>query len=314
MYNSVMEMANLWLKQEQSVGRPRVARAEDAPGLTRLLRDAALVHTHVDWRLPVDWLGEAGFVLQEAPPAAAGGRSLASRLLGARVSLQACLAVAADPPPAAWVRVAALAEAADVAQTLGGLLAAVQDYLRATAVTQLAWLPTEEWPNAWLPQLGFTRVNAIETYKKDDVTAPAPPPVAGLTIRPVRAADLETLAAIEVAAFEPLWRHSAAALALARNQASSFDVAELDGEIVGFQFSTGRRHYAHLARMTIAPRVQGRGVGSALLAHAIDGYRRNGLHAVTLNTQVDNVASQRLYRRFGFQPTGERLPVWAISL
>jgi ribosomal protein S18 acetylase RimI-like enzyme len=309
-----MEMANLWLKQGQSVRRLRVARPEDAAGLTRLLREAALLHTHVDWRPPVDWLGSAGFVVQEAPPASAGGRALTARLFGPRVSLQACLAVAADPPPAAWVRVAALAEANDVLATLGGLLAAVQDYLRATAVTQLAWLPTEEWPNAWLSRLGFARINAIATYKKDDADAPAPPPVAGLAIRPARAADLETLAAIEVDAFEPIWRHSAGAMALARNQASSFDVAELDGEIVGFQFSTGRRYYAHLARMTIAPCVQGRGVGSALLAHTIDGYRRSGLRAVTLNTQVDNVASQRLYRRFGFRPTGERLPVWAISL
>jgi ribosomal protein S18 acetylase RimI-like enzyme len=68
---------------------------------------------------------------------------------------------------------------------------------------------------------------------------------------------------------------------------------------------------AHLSRMTVHPDHQGRGIGAALVARAIDGYHQRNLHAVSLNTQSDNLASRRLYERFGFRPTGYTYPVWS---
>jgi ribosomal protein S18 acetylase RimI-like enzyme len=68
---------------------------------------------------------------------------------------------------------------------------------------------------------------------------------------------------------------------------------------------------AHLSRMTVHPDHQGRGIGAALVARAIDGYHQRNLRAVSLNTQSDNLASRRLYERFGFRPTGYTYPVWA---
>ena len=135
-----------------------------------------------------------------------------------------------------------------------------------------------------------------------------------LVIRPVDLEDLPLLEQIEAEAFEPLWRHSAEGLALAARQTLSFDVAERDGRVLGFQFSTATRRGAHLSRMTVDPAFQRSGVGSALLAHALAGYQRLGAGQVTLNTQVDNYASQQLYERFGFQANGERFPVWAAAL
>jgi ribosomal protein S18 acetylase RimI-like enzyme len=119
---------------------------------------------------------------------------------------------------------------------------------------------------------------------------------------------------IEARAFEPLWRHSVSTLRLAWQHTVSFDVAAVDGQVVGFQFSTPSETGAHLARLTVHPSFQGKGIGSHLMAYALAGYRRQGLKAATLNTQADNDASQNLYKRFGFQPNGQKFPVWVVDL
>ena len=126
--------------------------------------------------------------------------------------------------------------------------------------------------------------------------------------------DLEQLASLEKKAFNPLWRHSARGLGLARHQAFSFDVALLQGKIVGFQLSTPSEYGVHLVRLTVDPDTHGLGIGSALLHHAFQQYHRRGKYRVTLNTQIDNEASQRLYRKFGFFASGQRFPVWLRRL
>ncbi len=313
-YNSVMEFAN----RIDNSG-VRTAVQSDAREITQLLRRVPYSHVHVDWQLPVDWLGSPGFVaLPEPGYSTAQRRSVASRLLPPRERLQGCLAATADPPPAAWVRVASVAAAADPQAALAAMLMPVVDYLRKTAVTQLGWLAIRDWPNDWLPGLGFYRANEIETYVKEDKQLPeetlAETAVPGLRIRPVQFADLAALEQIEAAAFEPLWRYSADSLNQARGQSLCFDVAELNGVIIGFQLSSWAGQGAHLARITVHPDYHGHGIGSALLAHALKTYWEHGLRRVSLNTQVDNIASQYLYRKFGFDASGQRFPVWAMDL
>ena len=53
------------------------------------------------------------------------------------------------------------------------------------------------------------------------------------------------------------------------------------------------------------PDHQGRGIGVRLMAEAIDFFKGEGARVITLNSQEDNQASQRLYRWFGFRLMGE---------
>lgn len=307
-YNSVMELANLSVEAAELV---RVAKKEDAGTIMRLLQQAAYTHYHVDWRLPADWIGDEGFVvyLEKEGQARRWGSWGNGGLAG-------CLAVAADPPPAAWVRVASIATRERPELVLATMLAAVLPGLQKTAVSQLAWLAVEEWPDNWLAPLGFYRISQLETYIKRQMSIPSvAPSLHPLTFRPAQLDDLATLADIEAAAYAPLWRHSSQALAHAFSQAFSFDVIEVDGRIIGFQLST-RSGYngAHLARMTIRPEWQQQGVGSALLTQTLQQYQTHGIRHVSLNTQVENIASQRLYKKFGFQANGERLPIWCLDI
>jgi ribosomal protein S18 acetylase RimI-like enzyme len=188
-------------------------------------------------------------------------------------------------------------------------------FLREIKVTELGWMSIESWPDRWLPQLGFQRLNWITTFLKSDMET-ALVPTAEVEIRPVTENDMGALAEIEAAAFDPLWRHSVEGLRLALNYSFSFDVALLEGRIVGFQYSVLNQNSpgAHLVRITVHPSAQGSGIGSALMGAVIKECRRRGLKRVSLNTQIDNIASHRLYEKFGFYRTGDQMPVWVLTL
>ena len=87
-------------------------------------------------------------------------------------------------------------------------------------------------------------------------------------------------------------------------------VAEVDGEVVGnlglhLASKSPRRRHAGYLGMSVHDDWQGRGVGTALLAAAIDladnwlGYAR-----LELTVYTDNAAALKLYRRFDFDIEG----------
>ena len=280
----------------------------------RLLETAVYTHLHVDWHLPGDWLGSPGFVVAPKVENRANSNSLTAKLFQSDSKIAACLAATADPLPAAWVRVAALERVDEAEQILAQMLAQVVPPLYKQGATQLAWLTIEDWPQSWLPGFGFYQGSYIETYVKEDRQLPECPNIPGLTIRQAYATDLEHLARLEALAFGPIWRQSAQALAVARPQSLSFDVALLGEETVGYQLSAKAESGAHLVRLTVHPEKQGVGIGSALLGHAFAGYHRHGLYTVSLNTQVENIASQKLYLKFGFRASQQRLPIWILDI
>ncbi|MFQ5420512.1 MAG: GNAT family N-acetyltransferase [Anaerolineae bacterium] len=289
----------------------RIASKEDTPQITHLLQHSVYSHWHVDWRLPGDWIGQKGFVLLSRN----GKETMDSfRFHNPAAELLGCLVVTADPPPAAWVRVAGLLDVVRPFPALGAMMDEAVGNLQGSAVTEINWLATHSWPVSYLPMMGFEIANHIETYRKDGMAAPPIAPVSGLTFRAARAADMPLLAEIEEEGFAPRWRYSAGALRLAQQQAFSFDVALLGEEVVGYQLSTPTQAGVHLVRLVVRPSGHGRGIGSALLAHTLDGYQARGLNQVTLNTQIDNMPSQIVYQKFGFAATGEKFPVWTKQL
>jgi ribosomal protein S18 acetylase RimI-like enzyme len=302
-----MQLANSLAGEKSAAGHVRPATRDDAAAVQRLLRMGGYVHVHVDWRAPGEWLDHPGFVVYDQSQGATAGQRRRRR---DTAGIEGCLAVAAEPLPAAWVRAAVVASTSAYYQAEAMFARVVADL--DPAIDEIAWFLTDYWPLHWLERLGFAPVVDVVGYQKGDLSVPAFQTPPGLSLRPLLLEDLPALAAIEAAAFEPRWRHSANDLYLAWQKSICFDVALLDDEPVGFQFSTGGSGYAHLARMTVRPDRQGLGIGAALLAGAIDNYRRQNMSAISLNTQADNHASRRLYERFGFRLTGYSYPVWSF--
>lgn len=285
----------------------RTAQISDRHLLAHLWQTAGYVHVHAEWQLPVDWLGEPGFVVWDETTV----RPLIFPPRDEKI-LRACLALIADPLPSAWVRIAAAYDPTTLVDTFHPLLATVWPTLLQQGVTELGWLVMEPPTQLLLPHLGFNPLTELETYVKGDLYTPEPPGNDQVMIRPLQPDDLTQVAKLDAAAYEPLWRYSAQALALARPQALTFTVALLEEQIVGYLFSTpsDEPRGAHLVRLTVSPQAQGQGVGRSLLNHFIRECRLRGLDHISLNTQTDNVPSQRLYRQYSFQSLPSRVAVW----
>lgn len=115
----------------------------------------------------------------------------------------------------------------------------------------------------------------------------------------------------EPARLDPLPREYAAAFeAIDASPAAFLGVAELAGAVVGTFMITvipglsslGQRK-ALVEAVRTASAVRGRGVGSAMMAWAIELARRQGCGVVQLTTHKDRLDAHRFYERLGFHAT-----------
>lgn len=91
---------------------------------------------------------------------------------------------------------------------------------------------------------------------------------------------------------------------IAKNQSSRLFLARVDGEILGmttlavFLIPTGCR--AIIEDVVVDEAARGRGVGAALVKHAISKARDAGARSVDLTSRPTRVEANRLYQRLGF--------------
>jgi RimJ/RimL family protein N-acetyltransferase len=133
-------------------------------------------------------------------------------------------------------------------------------------------------------------------------------------VRPARREDARATAALFAAvaeerdgiATEPPVDVDARALQFAESTAETL-VAVAAGEVIGsLHVGRSRFGFGDLG-MTVARTWRGRGVGTALLAAAIERARDDGLHKLALEVFPHNEAAIALYRRFGFVEEGRRV-------
>lgn len=84
-------------------------------------------------------------------------------------------------------------------------------------------------------------------------------------------------------------------------------VAEAEGEVVGSIHVQASRHGYGEIGMAVAREWRGRGIGSMLMAAAIDWSREHGLHKMSLSVFAHNDAAIALYQKFGFVEEGRRI-------
>jgi ribosomal protein S18 acetylase RimI-like enzyme len=84
-------------------------------------------------------------------------------------------------------------------------------------------------------------------------------------------------------------------------------VAVARDDIVGFVHVDASSHGFGEIGMAVARDWRGRGVGSALMAGAIEWARAEGLHKLSLSVFAHNAAAVALYRKCGFVEEGRRV-------
>lgn len=279
--------------RRESHYRIRLARNDDWPAIERLLYHARRCYTALEWWQVEEWLGSPTLLL-------------AADRRGYPVGLM--LAITGNGP-VSWLR--AIAASAD--GCLLPLLEASAQAVLAQGGTGLAFLGSEDWILSQLRPAGFRLVNRVVTLRRSGAwpLCHGPP---GLHLRAATPADLDAVLAVDHAAFPPLWWYGRQVLRRALDQASCFDVAYLNRECVGYQFSTLRHGRGHIVRLATHPHWQHQGIGGCLLSRTMLAFERAGAEPVTVNTQDDNLASLRLYRRFAFERVGNPWLVWFQSM
>jgi [ribosomal protein S18]-alanine N-acetyltransferase len=276
----------------------RTATQEDKQKLAYLIHFEVHVHRHLDYRPPLDWVGERPFPILEK-----------------QGEIVAALACPPDPPNIAWVRMFASSNHVTVRDSWEILWDYAQaELLENLAPSTAAAIPMQNWFKKLLESSNFQETHRIVMLAWDGDLPEKCSKKPDIVIRPMTLDDLEAVKAIDHASFVPVWQNSQSYLELAFRQAAIATLAEEDGKLVAYQISTATPMGGHLARLAVHPDTQGRGIGFTLLRDLLKQFKRRGARSVTVNTQFSNTASLGLYKKAGFEPTGEEYPIYQLEL
>lgn len=124
----------------------------------------------------------------------------------------------------------------------------------------------------------------------------------GLAIRRYQPADRETVLDLERESFPWLWWNSPEEWEnYLRTREVEVIVGAVQGRIVGYAGSVVFGRDGHLDRLAVRESEQGKRYGAALLSVALERMRQRGATKISLTTQENNLRSQALYFRNGFQ-------------
>ena len=276
----------------------RSATSDDRKRLSYLVHFETFVHRHLDYRPPLDWIGNTPFPILEQ------GNEIIS-----------ALACPPDPPQVAWIRFFATVYHSSVEQAWQILWPIAYAELQEQDSSKwVAAIPMQQWFTSLLEKSHFQSTHSIVMLCWERSSLPDQSALDGVKIRPMRLEDLSDVWAIDEAAFVPIWQNSQPYLEIAFRQATIATIVEQAGRLVGYQISTATPMGGHLARLAIYPQHQGKGLGSALLGDLLTQFGRRGARNITVNTQKDNLASLALYKKAGFRLTGEEYPVYQLAI
>jgi ribosomal-protein-alanine N-acetyltransferase len=134
------------------------------------------------------------------------------------------------------------------------------------------------------------------------VTPAGAPP---MTLRALRASDLDTVMAIEKRCFTSHWSREALQNELT-NSCAFYVVAESGGNVVGYAGEWIIMDEAHITTIAVDPEEHGKRFGERLLVAILQEARYRGAHRATLEVRVTNKVAQRLYFKYGFETVAIR--------
>ena len=281
--------------KEKYLVRPAII--SDRPKVSKLIHFEPFVHRHLDWVNPLDWIGTPPFLVVEE-----------------QKNVVAALGCPPDPPQVAWIRLFVCTTLLPVSEGWSFLWEATKKFLESQGKFIVSAITLQTWFRELLLKEGFHSDQEVVMLLRDVQDSLEEKSSSEVIIRQMRYKDLPIVVEIDNNAFDELWRNSLPSLKYAFSQASWATVAELNGKFIGFQISTRNPLGGHLARLGVLPENQHQGVGYALVADLIHRMKLQGLNHLTVNTQDNNANSLSLYRKLGFNETGERYPVLTFNI
>lgn len=268
----------------------------DHQQLSNLIFFETRMHRHLDWRQPLEWLGNPFYwALDEGD------------------HITAAMACPPEAPRMFWIRLFVFSGQWNSENAWNFLWHTAREDVARAGGEKVAAIASQPWFQRALAASGFeNRQNVVmlEWRYQPWVRKEA----AGIRIRKMEEADLSAVEAVDSAAFAPLWQNPQDTLRAAFAQALYASVAEDERGIVGYQLTTGHGGRAHLARLAVHPSMQQRGVARHLLSDLLTRLTNQGIGKLSVNTQSDNFSSLNLYQKLGFMRTGEQYPVFVYEM
>jgi len=275
----------------------RSAQNSDRLKLANIIHFGSNIHQHLDWQSPLDLIGRKPFLVIENDQ-----------------DLVATLACPPDLPEISWVRLFATSSHIKLDMAWKMLWETTLTEFFQNGKIHIAALSMYSWFNSLLEECKFNHIDNVIVLFYESTTKINDPNTGNINIREILIEDLPIILDIDSASFALEWRNSFESLELAFHQSVYTTVAEMDGEIVGYQFSTSSGIGGHLARLAVKNVHQGKGIGYFLVYDVLKHFKMMGLLNVTVNTQQSNAASLTLYANAGFKLTGESYRVYKYIL
>jgi ribosomal-protein-alanine N-acetyltransferase len=130
----------------------------------------------------------------------------------------------------------------------------------------------------------------------------------GLTVSPMRRADIAEVLEIERTAYPQPWTEGVFRdeLAMQARGTRHYLVARLAGRLVGYGGMIYMDTAAHITNIAVDAAMRRRGIATEIMLDLAWEARRAGMESLTLEVRESNMSAQALYRRFGFAPVGVR--------
>jgi ribosomal-protein-alanine N-acetyltransferase len=281
----------------------RLLDQSDLPALERLLRTSEYIYQRFT-------LNELSLLLTHYPAVGTYHKTTIYGFLIAQLV----------NPPTAWIGGFGVSwtESKRYISILTALLEHLDEHLARNNVRYLHYSGNDserDWLRGLLLAHGFVPYRQLYAYDKFDFSIPNEGN-SQIHIRPVRLAplassadttaertqqdDMAALLEIEQLCFEELWRYDRVAFRDIAATHPYFVVAELNGQVVGYQFNACDDDLGYLVRIAVHPTASRQGIGIRLMAEAIRYFQRERVSRIMLNTQEDNYHAHNLYEWFGF--------------
>jgi ribosomal-protein-alanine N-acetyltransferase len=274
----------------------RPADSKDHQQVSNLIFFETRLHRHLDWRSPLDWLGDPFYwALDEGN------------------HIGAALACPIEAERIAWIRLFVYGGGWSAENAWNLLWSTAKEDVSHAGGATVAAIAMQPWFQNVLAASGFKNRQQIVMLEWR-YQPRAGKAAEGIRIRTMTEADLPEVELLDAASFHPLWHNSLETLRRAFMQSLFATVTEDANGIVGYQFTTGSRGRAHLARLAVHPNQQRREIGKFLLNDLFAKLTQSGIGTLSVNTQDDNLPSLGLYQKMGFVRTGEQYPVFVFDV
>jgi ribosomal protein S18 acetylase RimI-like enzyme len=189
-------------------------------------------------------------------------------------------------------------------------LARIRDRLRGdgfSAVVTAAVGPTERH---MLEADGFAPHELLHLLRHDLSRDLPDPPDRKLGIQRARRHDRGEILAVDQVTFDEFWRldHDGLAEAIGATPSSRVRVVR-NNRVIAYAVSGRTGSQGYLQRLAVDPSVQGRGLGTGLVADSLHWLKRRGAATVWVNTQEANATALELYAKTGFRSAAHQLTV-----